>query len=116
MRTATIDQYLAGIPDHKRAALETLRAQIRVAAPDARETISYGVPTFKLDGRYFLGFSATRNACSFYTGRGPLEAFADQLHGYRLWKGTINFPVERPLPPNLVIAIVRLRTAEFRGP
>jgi uncharacterized protein YdhG (YjbR/CyaY superfamily) len=115
MPAATIDEYLAGIPGDKRTALEALRAQIRAVAPDAAEGISYGVPGFKLDGRYLVGFSATADACSFYTGRGALETFADELQGYRQWKGTINFPVDRPLPADLVTRIVQLRLAEFRS-
>jgi uncharacterized protein YdhG (YjbR/CyaY superfamily) len=114
MPPATIDEYLAGVPDDKRAALERLREQIRAAAPDATEAISYGMPAFKLDGRYFVGFSATKEHCSFYAGRAPVEALAAELTGYRLWKGTINFEPDRPLPPELVMKLVQVRVAEYR--
>ena len=63
MPPATIDDYLAGVPDDTRGALERLRAQIHAAAPDATETITYGMPGFKLDGRYFVGFSASKAHC-----------------------------------------------------
>lgn len=106
MPARTIDEYLAGVPDLKRAALERLRVQIRESAPDATEAISYGRPAFKLDGRWLVGFSATKNECSFYAGAGPIGAHSDELAGYRLWKGTINFPPDRPLPPDLVAKLV----------
>ena len=115
MTPASTDEYLADLPAEKRVALERLREQIRAAAPEATEAISYGMPAFKLDGRYLVGFGATKDRCSLYTGRAPLQAFAAELAGYRVWKGTINFGADRPLPDDLVIRLVRLRVAEFRG-
>ncbi len=119
MARATIDDYLADLPDAQRGALQRLREQIRAAAPDAVETISYGRPAFRLDGRYFVGFGATRKQCSFYVGRAPLEsnveALTEALGGPRLWKGTINFNSDRPLPEDLVRRLVRQRVAEYRG-
>lgn len=115
MAVATIEEYLAGVPDDKRAALERLREQIHAAAPDATEAISYGLPAFKLDGRYFVGFGAAKEHCSFYTGRAPIEAHADELTGYRLWKGTINFQPDQPLPAELVKKLVEVRVAENRA-
>ena len=115
MPAATIDEYLAGVPDAERAVLQRLREQIQAAAPDAVETISYGLPGFRLDGRYFVGFGVARKHCSFYTGRAPLLAYAGELADYRLWKGTINFQPDRPLPAELVTKLVRVRTAEHRG-
>jgi uncharacterized protein YdhG (YjbR/CyaY superfamily) len=115
MAAATIDEYLAGVPDDKRAALERLRQQIRAAVPDATETISYGLPTFKLDGRWFVAFGVAKKHCSFYAGGAPLEALADELRDYRLWKGTINFPADRPLPAELVTKLIEVRIAEHRS-
>ena len=115
MSPATVDEYLAALPHDKRAALEAIRAQIRAAVPDATEAISYGMPGFKLGGRYFMGFGATKRGCSLYTGRGALEVFADQLRGFRQWKGTINFSIDRPLPADLVADIIDLRLAEFQS-
>ncbi len=115
MAAATIDEYLAGVPDDKRAALERLREQIHAAAPDAIEAISYDMPAFKLDGRWFVGFAATKEHCSFYAGRAPIEAHADELTGYRLRKGTINFQPDRPLPAELVTKLVQARVAEHRA-
>jgi uncharacterized protein YdhG (YjbR/CyaY superfamily) len=115
MPAATIDEYLAGVPDDKRAALERLREQIHEAAPEAVETIAYGMPAFKLDGRWFVGFGATKKHCSFYAGKAPTVAHAAELAGYRLWKGTINFLPAEPLPPELVRALVEARVAEYRA-
>lgn len=112
---SSIDEYLAGVPDDKRAALQQLREQIHVAAPDAVEAISYGMPAFRLGGRYFVGFSATRQHCSFYPGRAPLDALASELAGYTVWKGTINFHADQPLPEELVTRLVRARLAEYQG-
>jgi uncharacterized protein YdhG (YjbR/CyaY superfamily) len=112
---ATIDEYLAGVPEDKRAALEQLREQIRAVVPDATEVISYGLPTFKLDGRWFVAFGVTKTHCSFYTGGAPLEAHAEELAGYRLWKGTINYPPDQPLPAELVTKLVKVRLAEHRA-
>jgi uncharacterized protein YdhG (YjbR/CyaY superfamily) len=115
MAVSTIDEYLAGVPEDKRAALERLRAQIHAAEPAAVEAISYGLPTFKLAGRWFVAFGATRDHCSFYTGRAPLGALADELKAYRLWKGTINFKADDPLPEALVQRLVAVRAAEHRS-
>jgi uncharacterized protein YdhG (YjbR/CyaY superfamily) len=114
MPAATIDEYLAAVPPDKRAALEMLRQQVHAAAPDATEGISYGMPAFRLDGRYFVGFGAAKDHCSLYAGRAPVEALADELAGYRLWKGTINFQPDHPLPEELVTKLVRMRIAEYR--
>jgi len=108
MPPATIDQYLAGVPDDKRAALERLRQQIHAAAPDATEAIGYGLPAFRLNGRYFLGFGAAKRYCT-------ILAHAGQLAGYRLWKGTIDFQPNQPLPAELVTKLVQARVAETRA-
>ncbi len=115
MPATTIDEYLAGVPEDKRAALERLRELIRAAAPDATEAMSYGRPAFKLDGRWFVGFGVTKDHCSFYAGRAPIEGLTDELAGFRLWKGTINFKPEQPLPADLVRRLVQVRVAERRA-
>ena len=115
MTASTVDEYLAAVPPDKRAALEQLRAQIRAAAPDLREVMAYGIPGYRLDGRYLLGFAAAANDCSFYPGKAPIHAHAAELAGYRLQQGTISFPTDAPLPADLVTRIVQFRVAE-RGP
>lgn len=78
---ASIDDYLAPLPPEQRAALETLRGQIRALAPEATETISYGLPTFKLDGN-LVHFGAAAKHCAFYPGA-VVAQFADRLDGFR---------------------------------
>lgn len=101
---ASIDAYLAQLPPDQRAALEALRRQIREAAPDAEECISYGLPTFKLNGN-LVHFGAAAKHCAFYPGA-VIDRFADRLAGFETSKGTIRFQPEKPLPPDLVAEIV----------
>ena len=112
MRTL-IDDYLTRVSDEKRAVLERLRAEIHAVVPDATETISYGMPAFRLGDRYLVGFAATKTACSFYVGRVPVQTYAPHLEGFRVWKGTINFTPDRPLPDRLVEKLLRCRLAEY---
>jgi len=110
----SVDEYLAGVPDDKRAELERLRQLIKSTAPEATETIAYAMPAYKIGGRYFMGFGATKAHCSLYVGRAPLTVLADELAPYRLWKGTINYGAEAPLPAELVTRIVEARLVEFQ--
>jgi len=114
-QTRAIDAYLAALPDDRRAALERLRRLIRSAAPDATEAMAYGMPSFRLDGRWLVGYASTKTGCSFYAGGAPTQTFASELSGYRLWKGTINFSVDRPLSDDVVMRLVKARIAEFRA-
>ena len=102
---ASVDDYLAKLPAEQRAALETLRGQIRSAAPEAVEAISYGLPTFKLNGN-LVHFGAAAKHCAFYPGA-VMDVFAERLAGFETAKGTIRFQPEAPLPPALVADIVR---------
>ncbi len=101
---ASIDDYLSKLPAEQRLALETLRGQIRAVVPQAEETISYGLPTFKLNGN-LVHFGAAARHCAFYPGA-EIEAFAERLAGFETAKGTIRFQPENPLPPELVRDIV----------
>jgi uncharacterized protein YdhG (YjbR/CyaY superfamily) len=101
---ASIDAYLAKLPADQRTALELLRGQIRGVAPEATEAISYGLPTFKLDGN-LVHFGAAAKHCAFYPGA-VVEQFAEQLAGFETSKGTIRFQPDAPLPPALVREIV----------
>ena len=111
---ASIDEYLAAVPDDKRPELERLRRMIGALAPEAVETIAYAMPAYKINGRYFIGFAATKAHCSLYVGHAPLDVLADELAPYRLWKGTINYKADAPLPADLVTRIVEARLVEFR--
>jgi uncharacterized protein YdhG (YjbR/CyaY superfamily) len=107
---ASIDDYLAKLPPDQHAALEILRGQIRALAPEAEETISYGLPTFKLNGN-LVHFGAAAKHCAFYPG-GVVDRFADRLKGFEVGKGTIRFQPDAPLPPDLIRYIVKYRVAE----
>ena len=73
------------------------------------------MPAYRIDGHYALGFGVTKAACSFYTGRAPVQAHAEALAPYRLWKGTINFTPDAPLPADLVAKLIATRVAELAG-
>jgi uncharacterized protein YdhG (YjbR/CyaY superfamily) len=115
-RSAEIDAFLAGQPADVRTALENLRAMVATAAPEAIETISYGVPAFKYRGRPLVSFSAGRTqkgVCSFYVqSPAVMDAHRDDLAAYDTSKGTIHFAPDSPLPHELVTRLVRERMAE----
>lgn len=111
-RPKTIDEYLAGLSEGKRAALEKLRKDIRAVVPKAEECISYSIPAFRLDGRILVFFGAASKHCSFYPGAHPIEALKEELEAYETSKGTIRFPEDAPLPARLVRKLVKARIAE----
>jgi len=112
-RPRTIDEYLAGLRDDQREALERLRKAIRRVAPEAEECISYQLPAFRLDGRMLVAFGAAANHCAFYPMSGStVEAFKDALKAYSTNKGTIRFQPDDPLPAALVRKLVKARMAE----
>ncbi len=109
-----IDDYLAALAPDQRAALERLRRQVRRLVPEATETISYGLPTFKLHGRLMLAFGGWKNHCSLYPMSGSfLEANAEALKGYGRTKGSLHFTPDAPLPDALLEDLVRRRVAEL---
>jgi len=108
-----VDEYLAGVPEPARSTLQKVRAAIRAAAPpEATEAISYRIPTFQYKGG-LVGFAAFENHCSFFPmSSSVVDAFKDELKGYQTSKGTIRFPVDKPLPAALVKKLVKARIAE----
>ncbi len=111
--TASIDSYLASLPDDKSAALEKLRITIRAAAPGAEECISYMLPAFRLDGKVLVLFGASVTHCAFYPGSGTaVDAHKAELSGFSTSKGTIRFQPAKPLPNRLVHRLVKYRIAE----
>lgn len=108
----TIDEYLAALPDRQRVPLQKLRKTIKSVAPDAEESISYGLAAFRQNGM-LVGFGASTNHLGFYLmGTSTLKAYEDELKGYHLSKGTIRFQPEKPLPVSLVRKLVKARLAE----
>jgi uncharacterized protein YdhG (YjbR/CyaY superfamily) len=108
----THDEYLAVLSDDKRRALEKLREDIQLAAPEAEECISYGIPGFRLNGKLLVSYGAAAKHCAFYPGS-TLQAFKKEMKGYDTsGKGTLRFAPEEPLPSALVRKIVKARIAE----
>lgn len=106
----TVDGYLARVPEPARGTLKKVRAVIRSAAPrDAVETISYSIPMFKYKGQ-LVGFAAFANHCSLFPG-GIVDEFRDELTSYKTSKGTIQFPVDKPLPAALIKRLVKFAAA-----
>jgi uncharacterized protein YdhG (YjbR/CyaY superfamily) len=115
-KARTIDEYLVGLSDDKRAALERLRKTIKAAAPGAEECISYGLPAFRLDGKPLVAFGATANHCAFYPmSSSTVEDHKDELGGFETSKGTIRFQADKALPAALVRKLVKARIAENAG-
>jgi len=107
----SVDEYLARVPEPARGTLKKIRALIRsVVPPEATEIISYGIPSFKYKG-WLVGYAAFANHCSFFPGALPGK-FANLLKRFPTSKGTIRFPVDKPLPAALMKKLVRARIAE----
>ena len=108
---ADIDAYIAGFPPEVQAILQQIRAIVREEAPEARETISYQMPTFVLR-KNLVHFAAFKNHIGFYPTPSGTEAFQAELAAYQGGKGSIRFPLDQPIPYELIRRIVRFRVAE----
>jgi|SRR5436305_8942043 len=114
MATDEVDAYLLALDGPKRDTLEKLRATILDIVPEAEQVISYRVPAFRLDGQIVAGFAAFKNHLSYLPFSGSvLGQFADELEGYTMTKGSLHFPVDRPLPTALVRKLVSARLADI---
>jgi uncharacterized protein YdhG (YjbR/CyaY superfamily) len=107
----TIDEYIAGLPADVQQVLEKLRQTIREAAPQAQETINYAIPTFTLNGN-LVHFAAFKKHIGFYPTPSGMEKFKNELSGYESAKGSVQFPLDQPIPYDLIGEIVRFRVAE----
>ena len=106
-----IDKYIAGFPKETQKLLEQHRATIRKAAPEANETIKYAIPTFTLNGN-LVHFAAFKNHIGFYPTPSGIETFRKELSVYEGAKGSVRFPVDKPLPLDLISKIVKFRVKE----
>jgi uncharacterized protein YdhG (YjbR/CyaY superfamily) len=111
---ATVEDYLATLPEDRRAVVNQLRRTIRAAAPEATETIAYSMPAFRSHGGQFLvSFAAYKAHYSLFPASGAVvEALGQELAPYLSGKGTIQFPVKEPLPLATVSKVVKIRLAE----
>ncbi|MBN2335713.1 DUF1801 domain-containing protein [Candidatus Bathyarchaeota archaeon] len=107
----TVDEYIAGFPEDTQEILEKLRHVIRESAPDAEETISYRMPTFRLKGN-LVHFAAHKKHVGFYPTPSAITAFEEELAPYETSKGSIRFPIDKPIPFDLVKRIVEFRVNE----
>jgi uncharacterized protein YdhG (YjbR/CyaY superfamily) len=109
----SLEEYLAGVPEPARSSLNKVRAAIRAAAPrGATETISYGIPAFKYNG-VLMWYAAFAKHCSLFPTASVIKAFKNELKGYSISKGTIQFPTDKPLPSALVKKMVKARVAQI---
>jgi len=106
-----IDEYIASFPKDTQEMLEKLRMTIREAAPDAEETINYGVPTFTLKGN-LVHFAAYKRHIGFYPAPTGIEKLKNELSAYERAKGSVQFPLDRPIPYDLISKIVTFRVKE----
>lgn len=106
-----VDEYLAGVPEPARGFLSKMRVAIRSAVPtEATETISYGIPAFK-HKRVLVWFAGFSNHCSLFPTAAVIQAFKNELKGFSISKGTIHFPLDKPVPTALIKKLVKSRVA-----
>lgn len=107
----SIDEYILQFPPNVQEILRELRKVIKEAAPEAKEKISWQMPTFVLQGN-LVHFAAHARHIGFYPGTSGIETFKQELAGYKGGKGSVQFPIEKPLPYELIAEIVKFRAAE----
>ena len=109
----TIDEYIAAFPEDVQGKLKQIRATIKAAVPDATEKISYQMPTFYLNGN-LVHFAAFKNHIGFYPAASGVAHFTSELGSYQTLKGAIQFPLDQPIPFDLITRIVQFRVMENR--
>jgi len=111
IKANNIDEYIATFPKHVQDVLEQIRETIKKAAPDAEEAISYAIPTFKLNGN-LVHFAAFKNHIGFYPTPMGVEEFREELSAYKEGRGSVQFPLDKPMPLNLITRMVQFRVAK----
>lgn len=110
-KLSEVDEYLINLTAPERTELERVRNTIEAAFPQAEVVMSYGIPGFKYKGKYLAGYAAFRDHISFFSTAKPIEVMKDRLSAYQLSKGTIQYPLEQPLPESLIKELVEVRLA-----
>ncbi len=108
----SVDEYIATFPEEVQEKLEEVRATIKAAVPEAREKISYQIGAFELNGKNLIGFAGWKNHVSIYPIPSGTESFNKEISQYTAGKGTLKFPLDKPLPLKLIRKIVKYRVAD----
>lgn len=109
----SIDDYIAQFPEHTQKALSEVRSVIAQAAPEAVETISYAIPTFDVRGTHLVHFAGYERHVGFYPAPTGMEAFKAEFAGYKTGKGSVQFPLDAPMPTDLIRRIVEFRLGQL---
>lgn len=109
---SSIDEYIAEFPPEVQEKLTAIRELIRSHAPDATETIAYAIPTFDLKDKHLVHFAGFEHHIGFYPIPTGMEAFKEELSAYKTGKGSVQFPLDQPLPTDLIRRVVEFRVAE----
>lgn len=111
----SVDEYFAGLPEPAHSALKKIREAIRsVVRAEAEETISYKIPAFK-NKKVLVWYAAFSDHCSLFPSNAVIEAFKNELKGYSTSKGTIHFPIDKPVPTALIKKLVKARVAQSKA-
>lgn len=114
MLVSNIDNYISGFPLDIQKILQEIRSLIKKLAPQATETISYGIPTFDLDGEHLVHFAAFKKHIGFFPTPSPIPHFQKELTKYKTSKGTVQFPLSEKIPYDLIKKILKFRIAEIK--
>jgi uncharacterized protein YdhG (YjbR/CyaY superfamily) len=112
MKFTSINEYISTLPENAQKAVEEIIMTIKTMVPNAEERISYNMPAFKVNGEYFIHFSAWKNHIGMYPIPAGNEAFQKQIEPYRSAKSSLNFPLNKPMPIKLIEKFIKFRIAE----
>ena len=112
MKFTSINEYVSTLPENAQKAMSEIIATIKAKVPNAEEHISYNMPAFKVNGEYFVHFSAWKNHIGMYPIPAGNEAFQKQIELYRSAKSSLNFPLDKPMPIKLIEKFIKFRIAE----
>lgn len=106
---ADFEDYARHFPEDVQTALRLVRSTVKKAIPRAQETIGYNLPAFAVDGKVLVWFAAFKKHVGFYPGAAAIKRFASELSGYKSAKGSVQFPLDRPMPVDLIARIAKYR-------
>jgi uncharacterized protein YdhG (YjbR/CyaY superfamily) len=113
----TVEEYLAAVPEPAHSTLKKVRTTIRSVVPaETAEVISYGIPAFKSPRGMLVWYAAVADHCSLFPTAAVIGKFKEELKAFRVSKGTVHFPVDKPLPSALLKKMVKARIAQMEGP